>query len=72
MTPVAPKPPVAKKVLVGFLAAVSAAILQKVAPGYHPDVLVQQGIDIAVGYGASFLVREELKYLIPATQAAKK
>lgn len=65
-------PPVAKKVIVGFLGYAAAALLQLVVPGYHPDPLVAQLIDGAIGTGAAFLVREEIKYLVPALAKARE
>lgn len=67
-----PSPPVAKKVIVGFLGYALAAVLQLVVPGYHPDPLVAQLIDGAIGTGAAFLVREETKYLVPALAKARE
>jgi hypothetical protein len=68
----APNPPVAKKVIVGALGYALAVGLQLIVPGYHPDALVAQLIDGAVGAGAAFLVREETKYLVPALNKAKE
>lgn len=59
-------PPLSRKIIVGFLFAVVAAVLQAVAPDYNPDPLVQSAISIAVGYAASWAVKEQLKYLLPA------
>lgn len=67
-----PNPPVAKKVIVGLLGYGLATLLQAVIPGYSPDPIVAQLIDAAVGSGASFAVREEVKYLVPALAKARK
>lgn len=65
-------PPVAKKVIVGLLGYGLATVLQLVIPGYSPDPLVAQLIDGAVGTGAAFIVREEVKYLVPALAKARE
>lgn len=65
-------PPVAKKVIVGFLGYAVATVLQLVIPGYHPDPLVAQLIDGVIGTGAAFAVREETKYLVPALAKARQ
>lgn len=65
-------PPVAKKVIVGALGYGVTAILQAVVPGYHPDPLVAQLINAAIGTGAAFAVKEQLKYLVPALEKAKQ
>ncbi len=65
-------PPVAKKVIVGLLGYGVVAVLQAVIPGYNPDPIVAQLIDAAIGSGAAFAVREEVKYLVPALNAARK
>lgn len=65
-------PPVAKKVLVGAFGYAVALVLQLVIPGYHPDPLVAQLIDGAIGTTAAFTVREEAKYLIPALTKAQE
>jgi hypothetical protein len=65
-------PPVAKKVIVGALGYGLATVLQLVIPGYHPDPLVAQLIDAALGTAAAFVVREETKYLVPALEKAKQ
>lgn len=75
MTPAtapAPNPPVAKKVVAGLLGYGLATVLQLVVPGYHPDPLVAQLIDGAIGTAAAFVVREETKYLVPALEKAKE
>lgn len=75
MTPAtapAPSPPVAKKVIFGLLGYGVATVLQLVVPGYHPDPLVAQLIDGAIGTAAAFVVREETKYLVPALEKAKE
>lgn len=75
MTPAttpAPAPPVAKKVVFGLLGYGLATVLQLVIPGYHPDPLVAQLIDGALGTAAAFVVREETKYLVPALEKAKE
>lgn len=66
-----PTPPLSRKVLVGFFIAVIVAVIQAVVPGYSPDPTVTGLIDIGAGYAASFVVAEELKFLVPATAAAK-
>jgi hypothetical protein len=70
--PATVNPPVSKKVISGLLAAGVAAVLQAIIPGYNPDPLVASLITAAVGSGTAFIVREELKYLVPATKAAKQ
>lgn len=73
MTPAtAPTPPVAKKVIAGFLGYAIALAIQAVVPGYHPDPLVAQLIDGAVGTGAAFIAKEELRYLVPALTKARE
>lgn len=75
MTPAAtpaPNPPVAKKVLVGIFGYGIALAIQALIPGYHPDPIVAQLIDGAVGSAAAFVVREETKYLVPALEKAKE
>lgn len=75
MTPAAtpaPTPPVAKKVLVGIFGYGIALAIQALIPGYHPDPIVAQLIDGAVGSAAAFVVREETKYLVPALEKAKE
>lgn len=67
-----PNPPVAKKVIVGALGYAAAAVLQAVAPGYHPDPFVAQLINGAIGTGAAFLVKEQLRYLVPALTKARQ
>lgn len=64
--------PVSKKVWVGFLAALVATVIQAVIPGYTPDPTVAALITAVVGYAASFLVKEEKKYLQPALANADK
>lgn len=68
MSATEPHVPVAKKVIVGFLLAAVAAVIQQVVPGYSPDAIVQQGIDIVVGLGAAYIVKEEARYLVPALE----
>lgn len=75
MTPAtapAASPPVAKKVLVGAFGYAVALGIQALIPGYHPDPLVAQLIDGAIGTAAAFVVREETKYLVPALEKAKE
>jgi hypothetical protein len=75
MTPAtapASNPPVAKKVIAGFLGYGVALAIQALIPGYHPDPLVAQLIDGAIGTASAFVVREETKYLVPALQKARK
>ena len=67
-----PNPPVAKKVLVGLIGYAAALGIQALIPGYHPDPIVAQIIDGAVGSAAAFIVREETKYLVPALEKAKE
>lgn len=71
-TETATNPPVAKKVVFGLLGYGLATVLQLVIPGYHPDPLVAQLIDGALGTAAAFVVREETKYLVPALEKAKE
>lgn len=68
----APTPPVARKVIYGALGYAVATVIQLVIPGYHPDALVQQVIDGVVGSGAAFLVKEEVRYLVPALAKARE
>lgn len=68
----APSPPIAKKVIVGVLGFVLAAVIQQVAPGYSPDPIVAQLIDAGIGGAAAFAVREEVKYLAPALVKARE
>lgn len=74
MTPstTAPAPPVAKKVIVGFLGYAVALVVQALIPGYHPDPVVAQFIDGAIGTVSAFAVREEVKYLVPALAKARE
>lgn len=75
MTPAtaeAPNPPVAKKVVAGLLGYGVATVLQLVIPGYHPDPLVAQLINGAIGTASAFIAREQTKYLVPALEKAKQ
>lgn len=64
-------PPLSRKVIAAAVGAAIATAIQAVIPGYNPDPLVQDVIVTAVAAVSGYAYREEVKYLVPALQAAQ-
>lgn len=64
-TPVV-KVPFSKRVIAVALAGLVAVALQKIAPGYHPDAVIQNLVTLAIASAAGYAVTEERDYLTKA------